>query len=34
KFPQSVEVNQQRLMTNAYFPLDLAAMEAVYRKCY
>ncbi len=34
KFPQSVEANQQRLMTNAYFPLDLAAMEAVYRKCY
>ena len=33
-FPLSVEANQQRLMTNAYYPLDLAAEEAIYRECY
>ena len=33
-FPQSVEANQQRLMTNAYYPFDLDSIEAIYRKCY
>ena len=33
-FPQSVEANQQRLMTNAYYPFDLESEEAIYRKCY
>ena len=33
-FPLSVEANQQRLMTNAYYPFDLAAEEAIYRECY
>lgn len=33
-FPLSVEANQQRLMTNAYYPLELADIEAIYRKCY
>ena len=33
-FPQSVETNQQRLMTNAYYPFDLECEEAIYRKCY
>ncbi len=32
-FPVSVEANQQRLMTNAYYPLDLSSEEAIYRKC-
>ena len=26
--------NQQRLMTNAYYPFDLESEEAIYRKCY
>ena len=30
----SVEANQQRLMTNAYYPFNLAAEEAIYRECY
>ncbi|MCI8818120.1 MAG: 4-hydroxybutyrate dehydrogenase, partial [Oscillibacter sp.] len=30
----SVEANQQRLMTNAYYPFDLDAEEAIYRKCF
>ena len=34
KFPLSVEANQQRLMTNAYYPFDLEAEEAIYRKCF
>ena len=33
-FPLSVEANQQRLMTNAYYPFDLDAEEAIYRKCF
>ena len=33
-FPKSVEANQQRLMTNAYYPLELKDMEDVYRKCF
>ena len=33
-FPLSVEANQQRLMTNAYYPFDLAAEEEIYRECY
>ena len=33
-FPQSVEVNQQRLMTNAYYPLELEDIEGIYRACY
>ena len=33
-FSQSVETNQQRLMTNAYYPFDLESEEAIYRKCY
>ncbi len=33
-FPASVEANQQRLMTNAYFPFDLAAEEEIYRECF
>ena len=33
-FPLSVEANQQRLMTNAYYPFDLESEEAIYRKCY
>ena len=33
-FPQSVETNQQRLMTNAYYPFELESEEAIYRKCY
>jgi 4-hydroxybutyrate dehydrogenase len=34
EFPQSVAVNQQRLMTNAYYPLELEDMEKVYRSCF
>lgn len=33
-FPQSVEANQQRLMTNAYYPFDLESEEAIYRECF
>ena len=33
-FPLSVEANQQRLMTNAYYPLELADIEGIYRACY
>ena len=33
-FPASVEANQQRLMTNAYFPFDLTAEEEIYRECF
>ena len=33
-FPLSVEANQQRLMANAYYPIDLESEEAIYRKCY
>lgn len=33
-FPKSVEVNQQRLITNSYRPMDLALMERIYRECY
>ena len=33
-FPLSVEANQQRLMTNAYYPFDLAAEEEIYRECF
>ena len=33
-FPLSVEANQQRLMTNAYYPFDLASEEAIYRACF
>lgn len=33
-FPLSVEANQQRLMTNAYYPFDLASEEAIYRECF
>ena len=33
-FPKSVEVNQQRLMTNAYYPFERADMERIYRECY
>ncbi len=29
-----METNQQRLMTNAYYPFDLESEEAIYRKCY
>jgi 4-hydroxybutyrate dehydrogenase len=34
EFPQSVAVNQQRLMTNAYYPLEIEDMEKVYRSCF
>lgn len=33
-FPLSVEVNQQRLLTNSYVPMDLALMERVYADCF
>ena len=33
-FPLSVEANQQRLMTNAYYPLELEDIEGIYRACY
>lgn len=33
-FPQSVVVNQQRLMTNAYVPMSIEDMERVYAECY
>ena len=33
-FPQSVEANQQRLMTNAYYPFDPESEGAIYRKCF
>lgn len=33
-FPKSVEVNQQRLITNSYVPMDLPLMERIYRECY
>ena len=32
--PPVREANQQRLMTNAYYPFDLAAEEEIYRECY
>ncbi len=34
EFPKSVEINQQRLMTNAYYPFELKDMERIYRECY
>ena len=34
EFPQSVAVNQQRLMTNAYYPFELSDIENIYRACY
>ena len=33
-FPKSVEINQQRLITNSYVPMDLELMERIYRECY
>ena len=33
EFPRSVEANQQRLLSNAYVPMDTATMERVYREC-
>ena len=33
-FPKSVEANQQRLLSNAYVPMDLELMERVYRECF
>jgi 4-hydroxybutyrate dehydrogenase len=33
-FPKSVEVNQQRLLTNSYVPMDLPTMERIYRNCF
>ena len=33
-FPLSVEANQQRLMTNAYYPFELEDIEGIYRACY
>ena len=33
-FPKSVETNQQRLLSNAYVPMDLELMERVYRECF
>ena len=34
EFPKSVEINQQRLMNNAYYPFERADMERIYRECY
>ena len=33
-FPVSVEINQQRLITNSYVPMTLELMERIYRECY
>ena len=33
-FPKSVEANQQRLLSNAYVPMDIATMQRVYRECF
>ncbi len=33
-FPVSVEINQQRLLTNSYTPMDRDLMERIYRECY
>ena len=33
-FPQSVEANQQRLITNSYVPMDIPCMERIYSACY
>lgn len=33
-FPKSVEVNQQRLITNSYCPMTLELMERIYRECF
>lgn len=34
EFPKSVEVNQQRLITNSYVPMTLELMERIYGECY
>lgn len=34
EFPKSVEINQQRLMNNAYYSFERADMERIYRECY
>ena len=33
EFPKSVEVNQQRLITNSYVPMTLELMERIYGEC-
>lgn len=33
-FPQSVKVNQERLISNSYVPMTTELMERVYRECY
>ncbi len=33
-FPVSVEINQQRLLTNSYVPMDKELMERIYKECY
>ncbi|WP_312281425.1 iron-containing alcohol dehydrogenase, partial [Oscillibacter sp.] len=34
EFPKSVEINQQRLMNNAYYSFERADMERIYQECY
>jgi len=34
EFPKSVEINQQRLMNNAYYSFERADMERIYHECY
>lgn len=34
EFPKSVEINQQRLLSNSYVPMNQALMERIYRACY
>ena len=33
-FPESVMINQQRLITNSYVPMTKELMERIYRECY
>ena len=33
-FPKSVEVNQQRLLSNSYVPMTQELMQRIYRECF
>ena len=33
-FPQSVEINQQRLISNSYIPMTQELMQRIYRECF
>ena len=34
EFPKSVEINQQRLITNSYVPMTQELMQRIYRECF